>query len=492
MHRRFFLALLAAFALILTTLASTGVSADPKTGDDLADDPLTAYLEKNGLGGSNGNGGKTGQVQNNGAIRNMEVVGHNDFNDRGFNADVYGYKGYAYVGQWGFGISNFPKFCPSGDKSGVKVVDLSQPSLPTVATLQNPPGTSAEDIVVFTPSYGPKAGRDIAAVGIQACFRRDDATFRGLQLFDVTDASNPVELGRLSSGLKIRGVHELSVAQRPDLGKVLALEAVNYSQTYDAGHRGDLRIVDITDPVHPVETGNWALASVGVTNQFTGVGCFARTYGHAVSASADGRTAYLSAIDGGEILVNISDPANPTFLRNARYPASEAGDMDTHSADVSLDSRWLYVQDEDECRSNDSKNQVGWGYLRVFDTSSRDANGDLVETATFKTPHSAANNDPSNGEYTIHHVSQNAHWSTAKIAISWYSDGVRIVDVSGLARGRAPVETAFFVPPAYNDPVGSCACLGNSAFVWGVHVMDDGTILLSDINSGLWVIREKR
>ncbi len=54
------------------------------------------------------------------------------------------------------------------------------------------------------------------------------------------------------------------------------------------------------------------------------------------------------------------------------------------------------------------------------------------------------------------------------------------------------METGFFVPPAYNDPVGSCACLGNSAFVWGVHVMDDGTILLSDMNSGLWVVREKK
>ena len=485
--RRRLLVFLAALATI-ASLSAIGATATSSKDDSLADDPLTSYLSKNGLGGSSGNGGKTGQVQNNGAIWNMEVIGHNDINVRGFNADLYGYHGFAYIGDWGFGISNIPKFCPS---DGVKVLDLGDPALPIVATLEEPPQTSAEDIVVYTPKYGPYAGKDVAAVGLQACFRRDNSIPRGIQLYDVTNPRQPRTLGFLSSGDFIRGVHEFSVVQRDDLRKVLALEAVNYSQTYDTAHRGDLRIVDITDPARPAELGNWALSSIGVTNQFTGVGCFARTYGHAVSASADGRTAFLSAIDGGERIIDISDPTRPRYVRQARYPDPEAGDMDTHSADVTLDGRYLLVQDEDECRSNDSKNQVGWGYLRIFDLASRDANGDAAEVSTFKTPHSAANNDPSNGDYTIHHVSQNARWSATKVAISWYSDGVRIVDLAPLASGGQPVELAYFVPPAYNDPVGSCACLGNSAFVWGVHVLDDGTILISDMNSGLWVVREK-
>ena len=40
---------------------------------------------------------------NSGSAWNMQVVGHNDLGGRGFNADVWAYKGYAYVGQWGFG-----------------------------------------------------------------------------------------------------------------------------------------------------------------------------------------------------------------------------------------------------------------------------------------------------------------------------------------------------------------------------------------------------
>ena len=78
------------------------------------------------------------------------------------------------------------------------------------------------------------------------------------------------------------------------------------------------------------------------------------------------------------------------------------------------------------------------------------------------------------------------------MAVSWYSDGVRILDIRPVRAGtsRSPEETAYFVPPAANDPVGSCACLGNSAFVWGVEVTDDGLIVISDMNSGVWVLRE--
>ena len=484
MHR-LVLAMPAVLAILLGTPFPT--TATPGA-DDLADDPLTSFIQRNGNGG-NGDGTKAGQVQNNGAISNLEVIAHNDIGNRGFNADIYAHKGFAYVGQWGFGISNFPKFCPSGDKSGVKVLDLRAPGLPIVATLQNPPRTSAEDIVVYTT-----AGRDIAAVGIQACFRTDNLIPRGLQLFDVTDPRHPVAKGFLPSGDNIRGVHELSIVNRPDLGMVLALQGVNFSETYDAAHRGGLRIANVTDPSNPVEVGNWSLASVGVTNQFTGVGCFARTYVHAVSASRDGATAYVSAIDGGELLVDITAPSAPAFLRRAAYPADQAGDMDTHSSTETPDARYLLVEDEDECQSNDSKQQPGWGFLRIFDLASRDAAGSLVQVGEFRTQNSLKSK-VSNGLYSVHHTAVNATWGgSSKVAVSWYSDGVRILDLTPVRTGssRIPAETAFFVPPAANDPVGSCACLGNSAFVWGVVVTDDGLIVISDMNSGVWVLRETR
>src|SRR5919201_1204693 len=99
-----------------------------------------------------------------GSAWNMELVGHNNLGVRGFNADVWKHGNYAYVGQWGFAdwATGNDRFCPSPPDSGVAVIDVSNPANPRrVATLQNPVGTSAEDVVVYTAEYGPLAGHDI-------------------------------------------------------------------------------------------------------------------------------------------------------------------------------------------------------------------------------------------------------------------------------------------------------------------------------------------
>src|SRR2546428_11456970 len=115
MHR-----LLLVMPSILVILLGTSVlSLATPSPDDLADDPLTSFIEKNG-GGGTGDGTKAGEEENNGANRNLEVIGHNDIGNRGFNADIYAHKGVGSIGQWGSGISNSPKACPPRAKPGVK------------------------------------------------------------------------------------------------------------------------------------------------------------------------------------------------------------------------------------------------------------------------------------------------------------------------------------------------------------------------------------
>jgi hypothetical protein len=75
---------------------------------------------------------------------------------------------------------------------------------------------------------------------------------------------------------------------------------------------------------------------------------------------------------------------------------------------------------------------------------------------------------------------------------SWYSDGVRAIDVSN---PRAPTEVAYFVPPATENPVKPAqrGTLTNTTQGWGVAVDEadeaDGLIYLSDMNSGLWIVK---
>ena len=102
------------------------------------------------------------------------------------------------------------------------MIDARDPATPErIATLLNPAGSSAEDIVVYTAPYGPYAGRDIAVAGIQGCSgsRFDTDAERGLMLWDVTSPAAPVQLGYLRTACCTRGVHEFEVQHRTDLAE---------------------------------------------------------------------------------------------------------------------------------------------------------------------------------------------------------------------------------------------------------------------------------
>jgi len=129
-----------------------------------------------------------------GDARDMVAVGSSDIGGRGFNADVWVHEQYAYVGTWGFSdyaSGSKERFCPSPDNAGVAVLDTRDPSKPRVVSkLQNPPGTSVEEVVVSTAPYGPRAGRDIAVAGIQVCGGpRTDYT-DGIRVLDTKDPRN--------------------------------------------------------------------------------------------------------------------------------------------------------------------------------------------------------------------------------------------------------------------------------------------------------------
>ena len=132
------------------------------------------------------------------------------------------------------------RFCPSPPKNGVAVVDATDPSDPAVVSrLVNPTGTSAEDVTVFQARYGPLAGRDIAAVGLQVCggSRLDPSFPRGVMLFDVTSPASPVQLGFLSTGCCTRGLHELEFAHRDDLERTFVYASVPPVSTRRRAHQ---------------------------------------------------------------------------------------------------------------------------------------------------------------------------------------------------------------------------------------------------------------
>ena len=430
-----------------------------------------------------------------GGALNMAAVGHDDIGGRGYNADVWVHEEHAYVGSWGFSDWAFgskQRFCPN---DGVAVIDASDPTDPEeVATLESPPKTSAEDVVVFTAAHGPLAGRDIAVVGIQVCggSRYDASIFRGLQVFDVTDPSNPDELSRLSTGCCTRGLHELEVQHRADLARTFVYASVPASEYPDAlsptgvrdqriPPRGDFRLLEVTNPNAPAAVSDWGVVKDTGGPLRPGQGCDPDPiYGHSAEPSADGKLAFISYWDSGFVALDLNVPATPVFRGTTTYGGDEDGDA--HSSNYDEGRRLLFTADEDFCKTSGAGIEKGWGYLRVYDYANLAA---PVQIGEYRTPNSTGTNDPAAGDYTIH----NPLIVGTDVYISWYSDGIRVVDASD---PTDPTEVAWFVPPSAKNPVqpSQRGVLTNTTQVWGVaYEAERDLVYASDMNSGLWILR---
>ena len=467
----------AALALGAYALAASG------SNDSLL--PKEQHFLDASSGGSNGVKG--------GSALNMVAVGHDDIGNRGFNGDVYVDHGLALVGRWGFFDSSHPGDCPW--QSGVAVYDVSDPAHPTQVADLVEPGASVEDVVAYRAEFGPLAGHEIAATGTQFCAapRTDPsaAGHRGMTFWDVTNPRAPVLLGKYDVGCCTRGVHEFEIDDRADLGKTIAYVSVPFAERAEPGSpsgvrdragKGEARLVDITDPRNPVELSNFGIKRDLGLDPAAGQGCFAVSFGHGMTPSADGKLTFVSYWDAGYITLDTSNPSSPRFLGRFTYAPNEDGDA--HSASYDNKRKLLFTADEDFCKGGPGV-VPGWGYMRVMDASKP---GALRQIGEFHTQNSFGKADPGAGDYVIH----NPLVVGTDVYLSWYTDGVRVVDARD---PRRPVEVANFVPPAAQNPVhpDQRNTLTNTTQVWGVAYDETtGLVYASDMNSGLWILRRTK
>jgi hypothetical protein len=249
----------------------------------------------------------------------------------------------------------------------------------------------------------------------------------------------------------------------------------------DQAGRGDFRLIDITDPRAPFEVSDWGVVKDAGGPLGPGLGCDPDPiYGHSAEPSDDGTRVFVSYWDSGFVALDVSDPASPTMLGHTVYPANADGDA--HSASYDDARALLFTADEDFCKTSGPATEKGFGYLRVYDYS--DPAGP-VQIGEYRTPNSLGTDDQAAGDYTIH----NPLVVGTDVLLSWYSDGVRVVDASDPTNPR---EVAHFVPPAAHNPVkpSQRGVLTNTAQVWGVaYDAGTGLVYASDMNSGLWILR---
>jgi hypothetical protein len=279
---------------------------------------------------------------------NFDVLGHVNLGGGSPNGDVFffdhgGTVGkYAYVGSWSSPCSG----------AGAKIIDVNDPSHPkVVARAGGRTGISNEDVVV-----AEIGGMDVLGMGVQVC--KPQGAPGGLQLFDVTDPSNPQPLS--FHPVPAGGVHELDIVTRAD-GQTLALLAVpfvEFDNTYfGTAGGGEFRIVDISDPTAPVPLADWgaiadsSLINFGgddeVSSSFQGLGYFAAHYAHSARAADGGMTAYVSYWDSGVLKFDISDPTDPQLLARTQYGVEDDGDAHSMTPYDAGGTRYILQNDED-------------------------------------------------------------------------------------------------------------------------------------------------
>ncbi len=418
------------------------------------------------------------------AADNVKFVGNLDPGG-GFSADINVHGGVAYLGTWGR-----PDACPS---YGVRMIDVSDPGKPvalgSIAAGAEFPGTGTDSVWVGSVETPTFTG-DLAVVAIRLCDTsepgRRSALIRGLAIYEVTDPSTPQLLGFHDTGELTQGVHEVDVTTRAD-GTVLVAATALQSVRHTAGIAGDLRIIDITDPTSPQPVADWDLRRDGppemVDFLLSQVFDDLELHIHSAIWTDDGTRLWLAAWDAGIVLLDTTDPASPILVTNFGFGAD--GEGNAHSVAVDVEAGILIRNDQDLINGGSGRHSPGWGGQRFYDISNPNS---VAESGTFRTERSTSSSDGAtthlDGRYSAH----NAVLIDGVEYVAWYSDGVRIVDVSDPA---APVELAHFIPPARNDPQDYWDTPDGSpafAMVWGVHVIDD-YVYISDMNTGLWIVQ---
>lgn len=256
-------------------------------------------------------------------------------------------------------------------------------------------------------------------------------TGQGLQIVRMTNPEAPV-LAATYTGSFIRS-HTVSV----DTSRAILI----CNGTRNAsGLATGLRVLSLANPEAPVEIGVWPPGGA--------VPVSSSDYVH--DSVPIGNLLYASSINSGiQRVLDFTNPAAPTQWVSWTY-----GGAFTHNAWPDATGKWLYVTDE-----------VNGEPLKIFD----------ITTVTSPT---LANTISANPQAIVH----NAHVNGTDLWLSNYTEGIRALDLSDPAH---PAEWA------YADSYAGAS--GGFFGVWEVcPYFPSGTVIASDMQSGLYVYRPQR
>ena len=386
-----------------------------------------------------------------------------------------------------------------GGTGDLLILDISNPATPT---LIGEWGVLDEPSLGFAQSFTLRQGGDprvlghsvrASADGTRAYLSYWDAGFITL---DISDPANPIMLGRTTylpgeegnahSADEARGGN-LLVAADEDFtpyglvftssafaGNLPAVEAIFISPTIadlpgremvgEVAHvgpgcpAGAIASGSPEDPYLADPNGKIALIEAGRCR-------FDHKIARAQLAGATGVIVY--AIPGivGERLLDMSGN-DPTTL-----PSGETVDITIPAIFVRRSTAFLLINGAAPVTARAVSEFNGWGYLRVFDISDP---AQPIQVGSYATVNVSNENVASEGWWTVHNPEVRGN----TVYASWYSDGVRVIDIS---QPSAPREIGFWTglgAPSNAPPVN----------IWSV-IPHGNLLLASDMNFGLYILK---
>ena len=284
---------------------------------------------------------------------------------------------------------------------------------------------------------------DLLVVAYQTS--RPGLTPAGFEILDVTDPTRPRTVTMFdASGPSSRGVHHLWFVD----GSYVHLSGG--AADYTPRNRKDdqcYRIVDVRDPVRPHEVGRWWLPGTRdgdadpPPTRHPAFDTGFRAHNTNVYPRRPDR-AYIGYIDGGTIVLDISNMGSPRLISRWDYHPPFPGF--THTVLPLFDRDLLVVSDEAIADAG-----ADWPKL-VWVLDARDETN-LVPISTCPLPPLADFAAP-NRRYGAHNLHENrpapGSWMSETVIVgTFFSGGVRAFDLSDPFR---PEEVASFVPPTPN------------------------------------------
>jgi hypothetical protein len=499
MRRRFFVGLLAAVLALATPLAILGdVTVAP-------------------------GGGTPGTSQN------FELVGHNALFSRGMNAALAVYDHYVYIGNRTDGSlpcsqTGGVQPCHASENvhrnPGILIVDVANPSSPTVVGEMGPPHAALPGITTRELRVWPEKKLLIVMTfrcssAIHDCPPGTDTTFPfDIKFFDLSDPLNPrflrSHVTRSNAGVAIKP-HEMYLWVDPkDRNRALLWESTPTASVSPT--RPNLVIEDISavpsgGPVRLVAEGNWNQFFPGAENPANYDFDLAV---HSMTPSVDGTRTYLAYLRGGFLVLDTSkvarnqvpsgsveslndDLLTPVANRvtwgagNQCAGHTAEGCAESHSAVPFLGRPFALTVDEVYGTFTLASFGWPWGWTRTINVAQPRRPHIIGE---YKLHQNTAAYTPAPGENEFNSYSSHNPTLTRNIAFdAWHSGGLQAIDIEDPGR---PAQAGWFSPVplssvATEDPALSAG--PNKVVMWSFPIIRNGLIYVIDIRNGLYVLR---